>query len=126
MSLSESIVDVGTESVKRRTTLFVVFGTAHFSATDTTRDGHLDTFGTHAHGGGDGSLDGATILDAAFNLFGDLLSNEDGVEFRTFHLGDVDLDIFARDLLEFLFQFVNLGTVLADDETRTSGVDGNG
>lgn len=123
VSLGERVVDVGTEGVEGGTALFVMLGTRHFGTTDTTGDGDLDTFGTHSHGGGDGGLDGATILDAAFDLLSDVLSNEDGIEFGAFHLGDVDLNVLAGEFFELFFEFVNFLTTLADDETRTSGVD---
>jgi hypothetical protein len=126
VSLSVGIVDVGTESVQGSATLFEVLATCDFSTADTAGDGDLDTLGTGTHGGGDGVLDGTTILDAAFNLFGDVLSNEDGVHLGALHLADVDLDILAGELLEFLAQFVDLGASTTDDETRTGGVDGDG
>ena len=126
VSLSVGIVDVGTEGVQRGTTLFEVLATCDFSTADTAGDGDLDTLGTGTHRGSDGVLDGATILDTAFNLFGNVLSNEDGIHLGAFHLADVDLHILASELLELLAEFVDLRTGTSDNQTRTGGVDGHG
>ena len=125
VGLGESIVDIGTEGVEGSAALFVMLGARHFSATDTARDGDLDTIGADAHGGRDSVLDGAAILYAAFNLLGDVLRHEDGVEFGAFHLGDVDLDVLVGEFLELFFEFVDLGASLTDDKARTGGVDGD-
>ncbi len=126
VSLSVGIVDVGTEGVQRSAAFFEVLAAGDFGTTDTTGDGNLDTLGTRTHGGGDGVLDGTTILDAAFDLFGDVLSHEDGVHLGAFHLADVDLYILAGEFLKLFTQFVNLGTSTSDNKTRTGGVDGDG
>lgn len=126
MSLGVCIVDVSAERVERCTTLFEVLAARNLSTTDTSGDGDLDTLGTGTHGGGDGVLDGATILDAAFNLLGDILGHEDGVHLGALHLADVNLNILTGELLELLAEFVNLRTGTTDNQTRTSGVDGDG
>lgn len=126
VSLSVGIVDVGTEGVQRSTTLFEVLATSDFSAANTTANGDLDAFGAGTHGRGDSVLDGATVLDTAFDLLGDVLGDEDGVHLGALHLADVDLDILAGEFLEFLTKFVNFGTGTTDDETRTGGIDGDG
>ena len=126
MSLGIGIVDVGAERVKRSTTLFEVLAAGNLGATDTASDGDFDTLGTGTQGGGDGILDGTTILDTAFNLLGDVLSYEDSIHLGAFHLADVNLDILSGKFLELLAQFVDLGTGTSDDETRTGGVDGDG
>ena len=126
VSLGVGIIDIGTQGVKRSTTLFEVLATSDFGTTDTTGDGDLDTFGTSTHRGSDGVLDGAAVLDTAFNLFGNVLGNENGIHLGAFHLADVDLHILASELLELLTQFVNLGTRTTDNQTRTSRVNRDG
>ena len=126
VSLGVGIVDVGAERVERSTTLFEVLAAGNFSTADAAGDGDLDTLGTGTHGGGDGVLDGATILDATFNLLGNVLGHEDGVHLGALHLADVDLNILAGELLELFAEFVDLGTCTTDNQTRTSGVDGDG
>ena len=126
MSLGKCIVNVGTEGMERCTALLVVLGTRHFSSANTTGDGDLDAFSAGTHGVGDGALDGAAVLDTAFNLLCDILGDDDGIEIGAFHLGDVDLDVLARDFFELFLQFVDLRACLADDKTRAGGVDSDG
>lgn len=126
MSLGVGIIDIGTERMERSATLFKVLAAGNLGAANTAGDGDLDTLGTGTHGGGDGVLDGAAILDAAFNLLGDVLGHEDGVHLGALHLADVNLHILAGKLLELFAEFVNLRAGTTDDETRTGGVDGDG
>ena len=126
MSLCQGVVDIGTESMERRTAFLEHLAAGHFSTTDAAGDLNLDTLGAHAHGRSDGHLDGAAIRHAAFELTGDVVGHDVGIHFRTLHLEDVDLDILVADVLELFFQLVNFLAAFADDDTRTGGVDGDG
>src|SRR5438552_3901643 len=42
------VVDIHTQGMQWRTTLFYFFGTGNFSTAQTTADLYFDTFGTHA------------------------------------------------------------------------------
>jgi hypothetical protein len=126
MSFGICVVDVSTQGVQRSTALFVVLATGDLSATDTTTDGDLDTLSAGTHSAHDSVLDGATILHAALNLLGNILGNQDGIQLGALHLGDVDLDVLASKFLQFFLQLVNLGTSLADNQTWTGGIDGDG
>ena len=123
---SECVVDVCTESMERGTSFLEHLAAGHFGAADAAADLDLDALGTHAHGGGDGHLDGAAIADAAFDLTGDAVSDDVGVNLGALDLEDVDLDILLGDLLELLLEHVDLLAALADDDTRTGRVDRNG
>ena len=125
VSLSMSIVNVSAEGMQRSTTLFIVLATCDFSTTDTATDRHLNTFGTRAHRTDDSVLNSATILNTTFNLFGNILSNQNSIKLGALYLRDVNLDIFASKFLQFFFQFVNLRTCLTYNQTRTGGVDSN-
>jgi len=126
MSLGMSVVDVSTESMEGSTTLFVMLATGDFSATDTAGDRNLNTLGTGTHSGDDGVLDGAAILHTTLNLLCDILGNKNSIELGALHLRNVNLDVLASEFLQFFFQFVDLAASLADDQTRTSGVDSHG
>ena len=111
--------------MQRDTAIFEVLGAGDFGTTETTGDGHLDAFGLCAHGGGDGGLDSLLVGHAALDLAGDVLRDELGVEVRTFHFVDVDLDFLSGDDLEFFLHAVNFSTAFADDHAGTSSVDGH-
>ena len=125
MSFCISIVYISTKSMERSTTLFEVFATSDFSATNTTTDRHFYTFGTSTHCRRNGILDSAAILDTAFNLLGNILGNQNSIHLRTLNLADVYLDIFTRKFLKLFLQLVNLRTCTADNKTRTSSIDCN-
>ena len=125
MSLCQCVVDVGTDGVKRGTTLLEHLAAGHFGAADATADLNLDAFCAHTHRGCDGHLDGTAIRNAALELTCDVVGDDVGVNFRALHLEDVDLDVFTADLLQFLFDLVDLLAALADDDTGTGRVDGH-
>ncbi len=57
-------------------------------------------------------------------MLGDSFTDQLGIGFRTFDFVYIDLDIFARDRLKFFLDAIYLTTTFADDNARTSGVDG--
>ena len=126
VSLGIGVVNVGTEGVQGGAAFLEVLATGNLGATDTATDGDLDAFGTGTHGRSDGVLDGAAVLDTAFNLLGDVLGHEDGVHLGAFHLADVNLDILASELLELFAEFVDLRAGTTDNQTRTGCIDRHG
>ena len=112
--------------MQRSTTFLEHFAAGHFSTTDTAGDLNLDALCTNAHGVGDGHLDGAAIADAAFDLAGDGVRNDVGVNLGALDLENVDLDVLVGDLLKLFLEFVDLLAALSDDEARTSSIDGDG
>ena len=122
----QSVVNVGAEGVQRGTTLFEHLAAGHFGAAHATCDLDLDALSTNAHGVGDGHLDSAAVADTAFDLTGDGVRHDVGVNLGALYLVDVDLNIFAGDFLELFLEFVNFLSALADDETGTCGIDGDG
>ena len=126
MSFSIGIVDISTKGMQRSTTLFEMLTTSNFSATNTTGNGDLDTLGTRTHCRSNSILDGTTVLDTAFDLFGNILSHQDSIHLRAFHLTDVDLNILTGKFLELFTKFVNLRTSTTDNQTRTSRIDSHG
>ena len=112
--------------MERGTAFLEHLAACHFSTADAAADLDLDALGAHAHGGGDGHLDGAAVAHAAFDLTGDAVSDDGGIDLGALHLEDVDLDILLGDLLQLFLQLVDLLAALADDDTRTGSVDGDG
>ena len=106
--LDGSVVDISTQRVQGDTTLFEVLGTGDFGAAQTTGCRDLDAVGVGAHRGGNGGLDGLLVSHTAFDLLGDVLGHQLGVQIRALHLNDVDLDLLAGDDLQFFLHLVNL------------------
>ena len=52
-------------------------------------------------------LTGTAVRDLAFNLAGEALAYDVGVEIRLLHFENVDLNVLIGNLLEFFLEFVN-------------------
>ena len=109
-------------------TLAVPLAAAHLGAVEAA--GALDTnaLGASLASGLDGLAHGATEGDTALELLSDGLGNQVGVELGTLDLDDVDGDLALGDLgdlLEVGAEVVDLGALLADDDARAGGVDGD-
>ena len=61
-----SIINVGTQRMQWRTTLFEMLATGYLGTANTTSDGNLNTFGTRTHRARDGILDSTSICLAIF------------------------------------------------------------
>jgi hypothetical protein len=120
------IVNVGTKGVERRASFFVFFGTGNFSAAQTTACTDFDAFGACTHRTLYGAFHSAAKVDTGFDLFGDLLADNVGVEFGLTDFEDVDLHLFAREHFQFFLDEVNFLTAFADDDTGAAGVDSDG
>src|SRR5690606_9757011 len=114
------------QGVQWNTAFTIAFRTCDLSAVQATAHSKLDALGSHAHAAGHGHFHGTTEADTSFQLTGDAICHQSGIQFRTFDLEDVDLDILAGELLELLAQLVHLSTTFADDHSRAGSVDGNG
>ena len=111
--------------MQRNTSLLDRLGAGHLGAAHTAGNLNLDALGTHAHRRSDGRLHGAAERNAALELTGDVLADDDGIHLGTLHLEDVDLNLLAGELLELLLQLVDLLAALADDDARTGRRDRN-
>ena len=120
MSGGGAVVDLGAEGVQRHATLAVPLATAHLGAAETTGALDTSTLGAGLASGLDGLAHGAAEGHTALELLGDGLSNQNGVELGTLDLDDVDGEVAlgnAGDTLELGAETVDLGALLADDDT---------
>ena len=45
------------------------------------------------------------------------------IQFRTFDLEDIDLNLFIGNFLQLFFQFIHFLTAFTDNNSRTGGID---
>src|ERR1043165_8550138 len=86
-----SIVDIHTQGMQWCTTLFDLFGTGNFSTTQTSADLYFDTFSTHAQCRSDSHFNGAFVVDTVFDLTGNGIPYDHGIQLGTTDFKDVDL-----------------------------------
>ena len=115
--LGQAVIDVGTECMQRNTSLFHRFAAGHLGTAYTSGNLDLDTFGAHTHRRCDSGFHGAAERYAALQLAGDVLSHDHGVNLRTLHFEDIDLDLLTGEFLQLLLEFIDLLAALADDDT---------
>ena len=112
--------------MQRNTALFEGLAAGHFGAAHAARDLDLHAFGAHAHRRSDGGLHGAAVRDTAFELAGDVVADDHGVQFGTFYLEDIDLNLLAGEFAQLFLQLVDLLAAFADDDAGTGRRDGDG
>src|SRR5690606_27081231 len=78
--------------------------------------------GTETHGRSHGHLHCSAERDTSLKLAGNALSNETCIQLRTLNLENVDLHLLVSDLLQLLFQLINLLSAFTNDDSRTGGV----
>ena len=98
MGLGETIINIGTQRMKRNLAFLVLFGTGKFGTVQTARATNLDAFSTAFHGG----LDGALHRTAERNTLHQLLCNRLADQLR--------INFNAADFLHFDQHFL-----VADD-----------
>ena len=60
------------------------------------------------------------------DLAGDVLTDDVCIKLRLLHLEDVDLDVLLEEVLELLFQFVDISATFTNDDTRTGSANSDG
>ena len=116
ISNGESVVDVSPKGVQRNPAFLEGLGACHLGAIETTGDYKLDAFCAHPHCRCDSCLDCAPVSNLAFNLPCDIVGYDYCVEFLTLDFEDVDLYVLLGDVLEFLFDLIDLLSAFADDD----------
>ncbi len=116
----ETVIDIFAEGMERDATDASGLDAGDFSATETTAEADTDAIGTVGHGGLDGLLHGATERDAAFELQGDVLSDELGDQVRALHFVDLENDVIdtslTSNLLDLGAEILELIAFTADDD----------
>src|SRR5574343_146639 len=119
------VVDIGAQGVQRHTTFAIPFATGNFSTVQTAGTHHLDTLGTETHGVLHRALHGTTEHDALLKLLSNRIGDQLGIDFRLADFFNRQMDGNAHDALKIRTQLFDVFAFLADDHTRTSGVNGN-
>src|SRR4051794_6686923 len=119
----EPVIDVGAQRLQRQLAVQVPLGARDFGADQAARYTHLDAAGAEAQRRLDRLAHRAAEGDALFELHRLGLGNQLGVELRLLDLLDVDEDVAAGLLLDFLFQLVDFRALAADDDPRPGRVD---
>src|SRR5690606_16147692 len=117
------IVDIGAQRVQRHPAFAIPFGARDFRAAETAGAVDADALGAETHRRLNGALHGAAERDAAFELVGNALADELGVDFGLADLDDVQRHVAARHLTQLLAQLFDVRALLADDDARTGGID---
>ena len=125
MGFSESIIDISSQRMQRRSAFFEMFCTSHFSSSQAAGYLYLDALGTHTHSRSDSGLDGFAVRNTTFQLTGDRIRNEYGIQFRAFDFRNADLDFLSCEFLQFFLQFVHFLTCLTDNQSWPSREDSN-
>ena len=99
------------------------FGPRDLRTAETARDVHADAKGTHAHRVLHGALHRTAEGDTTLQLLRDGLADQGSVQFRLADLDDVQVQFAVGHLGELLAEHFDVRAFLADDDTRTGGVD---
>ncbi len=117
------VVDIRAQRVAGNPALLIENIAGHFSTAQPARALHHDALGTQTHCALRGLLHRALERHALGDLLANALRDELGVQLRLMDLADVELDLFARQLLQLATEHVDVGAALADDHTRLGRVD---
>src|SRR5687767_4848472 len=123
LGLRRAVVDVGAQGVQRQLAVQVPLGARDLGAVQAAGHADLDPLGPEAQRGVDGLAHGAAEGDALLELQRHRLRHQLGVELGLQDLLDVDEDLLAGLLLDFLLQLVHFLALAADDDAGARGVD---
>src|SRR5690606_29291855 len=110
----ETIVDVGTQGVKRHATFAVPFHTRDFRTAEATRDVDPNALGAQTHRRLHRTLHGAAEGDPALQLLGDVFSDQLRVGFRLADFDDVQVNFAFGARRDVLAELLDVSALLAD------------
>ena len=120
-----AVVDVGAQRVKRHPPLAVPFGAGDFGAAETAAAADADALRAEPDRRLHRPLHGAAEGDAALKLLRDRLRDEMRVDLRLPDFDDVDVHLGIRHRGDLLAKLLDVGALLADDDARPRGVNGD-
>src|SRR5687767_8276638 len=124
----QTVIDVRAERVQRNATFAVLLGAGDFRAVQAAGDANLDAQRADAHRVGHRALHGATEHDATLELLRDAFGNQQCIQLGLADFGDVDAHVAGRHLhhlRDLATQLLDVLALLADDDARTRGVNGD-
>src|SRR5258708_30159216 len=105
------------------TSLRGVLRSGDFNTDQTAGYLDLDPLRNHAQRRSNRHFDGAFVVNTIFDLAGNGISNDVGIQFRATDLQDIDLHIvFACQLLQLFLDPVNFAATFTDDDARLASV----
>src|SRR3954469_16633358 len=123
VGFGEAVVDVRAQRLQGQLAVQIPFGAGDFGAVEAPRDADLDPARAEAQRRFDRLAHRAAERHALLELHRHRLGDQLGVELRLLDLLDVDEDLAAGLLLDFLLQLVDFRALAADDDPRPRGVD---
>src|SRR6185437_14570477 len=121
--LGEAVINVGAHGVQRQAPLQVPLGAGDLGPVEAAGDAHLDALAAEAHRRVHRLAHGAAEGDPLFELEGDALGHQLGVELGLVDLLDVNMDFARGLLLDLGLELLDLGPLAADDDARARCVD---
>ena len=122
----KSVIDVRAERLQRNGALVILLAARDLSAVETAGNHHLYALDARTHRAADRLLHRAAERHTLFELLRDAFRYELGVRVGLSYLRHVDDDVFAlRELGEILFDDLDLGARLADQNAGLARVNGN-
>ena len=121
----DAIIDVGAQRVQRHAAFAIPFDAGDFGAAQTAAAGDADAERAQTHGGLHRALHHAAERDAAFQLLGDILGHQLGVDFRLADFDDVQMHFVGGEFLDVALQLVDVGALLADHHAGTGRMNGH-
>src|SRR3546814_225306 len=120
-----AVVDVRGGRMERHPALARPLAARDFGAAEAPAAVDPNALRAEAHRRLDRALHGAPESDAAHELLGDVLRDELGVDLRLADLDDVQRNLRTRHLAQVLPHLLDVGALLADDDTRPRRMDGD-
>src|SRR6266851_3097003 len=125
VSFGCTVVNVGAQRLQRQTALQVPFLACDFRSIQASGHANLDALAAEAQRGIDGLAHGPAEGDALFELQGDRLSDQRGIEFRPVNFLDVDVHFALGALLDFALELIDFRALAPDDDSGAGGKEAN-
>src|SRR5580704_5658449 len=118
-----AVIDVGAQGVQRHAAFAIPFEASDFRAAKPARAVDADALRAEPHRRLDRALHRPAEGNAALELLGDRIGDQRRIDLGLADLDDVDGDFRAGQLRHLLAQLVDVGALLADDDTGAGRVD---
>src|SRR5690606_3277746 len=116
-------IDVCAQRVQRHSALTIPLRTGDLRPAEAARNVDTNPLGTEAQCRLHGALHGPAEGDAPLKLLGDALSHQSRINLGLAHLDDVQVHLGRRQLRQISAHLLDVGALLADQNTRPSRVD---
>src|SRR5579883_778381 len=118
-------IDIGAQRVQRHAAFAVPFHARDLGAAEAAGAVDPDALRAEAHRRLHGALHRPTERDAPLQLLGDAVGDQLRLDLGLADLDDVEADLALRHLGEIAAQLLDIDALLADDDARARGMDGD-